>query len=79
MTHDYRYSAIGPANPGYFHSLSNAHESTRNTFFQEERRSNEPASSQELHDTWLQGLLSASMQSRSPRAGSQPIPQRSRS
>jgi len=46
MTHEtIRYSAIGPANPGIFHSVQCAHESTRNTFFlQEERPLERPAS-----------------------------------
>ena len=48
--------------PGYF-TLSNTHESTReHILLQEERRRERTRIARELHDTWLQGLLSASMQ-----------------
>src|SRR5258707_8051023 len=48
--------------PRYF-TLSNTHESTReHILLQEERRRERTRIAQELHDTWLQGLLSASMQ-----------------
>ncbi len=47
---------------GYF-TLSNTHESTReHILLQEERRRERTRIARELHDTWLQGLLSASMQ-----------------
>ena len=48
--------------PGYF-TLSNTHESTReHILVQEERRRERTRIARELHDTLLQGLLSASMQ-----------------
>jgi len=48
--------------PGYF-TLSNTHESTReHILLQEERRRERTRIARELHDTLLQGLLSASMQ-----------------
>src|SRR5258708_5061210 len=48
--------------PRYF-TLSNTHEFTReHILVQEERRLERTRIARELHDTWLQGLLSASMQ-----------------